>query len=231
MDVTTDFYDRSYAEHPEAHRRYPNEEFCRFMGRHFFGVPKGQRGAIKILEVGCGSGANLWLPAREGFDTYGLDFSAEGLRLAERLLAEHRTRATLAQGRMTYTPYPANHFDAVVDVFSASCMATVDFDAFLGEVARILKPGGRFFSYYPSANCDAFAQRGGAPMLDSDTLDGITRETAPYAGNPHPLRFTTPERYAAALQRHGMTSTIERVGRTYRERAEYWEFLVVDARK
>jgi hypothetical protein len=49
-----------------AQRRYPNEEFIRFLAGHFFDVPHDERQAIRILEVGSGSGANLWAIAREG---------------------------------------------------------------------------------------------------------------------------------------------------------------------
>ena len=49
-------------------RMYPNEEMCRFMGRRYFSTERSERANISILEVGCGSGANLWMLAREGFD-------------------------------------------------------------------------------------------------------------------------------------------------------------------
>ncbi len=44
------------------------------------------RKAIKILEVGCGPGANLWFMAREGFSVYGIDGSEHAIELARRRL-------------------------------------------------------------------------------------------------------------------------------------------------
>lgn len=38
-----------------AQRRWPNEEFCRFMGRNFFSKPESERKDIRILEAGCGT--------------------------------------------------------------------------------------------------------------------------------------------------------------------------------
>jgi len=64
-----------------AQRLYPNEELLRFMRRNFFGVPRAEHGKIKILKAACGSGANLWMIAREGFDTYGFDLSPPAITL------------------------------------------------------------------------------------------------------------------------------------------------------
>ena len=43
--------------------KYPGEDLIRFVARNFYNVEK--RSDIKILEVGCGPGANLWFIARE----------------------------------------------------------------------------------------------------------------------------------------------------------------------
>src|SRR6218665_938871 len=52
--------------------RYPPEDLVRFMGRRFRAADKG---AVKVLEVGCGPGANLWFMHREGFAVHGIDIS------------------------------------------------------------------------------------------------------------------------------------------------------------
>jgi len=71
------WYDDSYRSGGfSSQRRYPNEELLRFFGRHYFLLPPEQRRKIRILEVGCGSGANLWMIAREGFEAHGIDLSS-----------------------------------------------------------------------------------------------------------------------------------------------------------
>src|SRR4051812_28520612 len=82
-------YDRAYkAEGFAAQRLYPNEELLRFLGRNFFSkVPREARSSVPVLEVGCGSGANLWMIAREGFDAHGLELSGEALELCRTMLA------------------------------------------------------------------------------------------------------------------------------------------------
>src|ERR1700733_9194756 len=132
------FYERSYESSGfGAQRRYPNEELMRFMGRTLFPVPPGQRKDVRILEVGCGSGGNLWAIAREGFDAHGIDLSAEGINLCRRMVESWGCVATLRAGDMTDLPYESGFFDAVVDVFSSYCLPEKDFARYLDGVARV----------------------------------------------------------------------------------------------
>src|SRR5882724_11279793 len=121
--ICKNWYEQNYSAHGFiAQRRYPNEELLRFLGRHYFFEPRDRRSRIRILEMGCGSGPNLWMIAREGFDAHGIDQSIEGCRLCEKMLALWETTATVKAADMTVVPYPDRHFDAIVDVFSSYCL-------------------------------------------------------------------------------------------------------------
>lgn len=114
------FFEASYGSAGfGAQRRYPNEELVRFLARHFFPLPRAARADVRILEVGCGSGANLWMIAREGFAAHGLDLSAEGLALCRRMLEAWGVTAALEEGDMTALPYGTGSMHAVLDVFSS----------------------------------------------------------------------------------------------------------------
>ena len=202
----------------------------RFMGRYFFSVPKAKRSEIKILEVGCGSGANLWVIAHEGFDAYGIDISQEGLRLCTDVLSQWGTSAKLEAGSMIRLPYMRATFDAIVDVYASYCLNEEEFDGFTLEAARVLKPGGRHFIFTPSKKSDAFRDPGPSRRIDGSTVDGIKRATAPYYDNDFPFRFTTVDECAASFRKAGMTiASAELTGRTYREREEYFENIVLVA--
>lgn len=233
MNSVRSWYDSAYASLGfAAQRRYPNEELLRFMGRHFFGVDKSQRSSKTFLELGCGSGANLWMIAREGFDAYGLDLSSEALRLCEIMLESWGETASLQAGSILDLPYSADMFDAVVDVFSTYCVNEAEFARCLDEVARVTKSGGLYFSYSPSKNSEAFKAYHPAAKIDDSTLDGIARATSPYYGNSYPFRFISPEEYAHLLRSRGFTViSSERIGRTYRDGAEYFEFVSLTAQK
>lgn len=202
------------------------------MGRNFFSEPRSRRKETRILEVGCGSGANLWMVAWEGFDAYGADISPESLELAKTLLTSYGVTATLRVGDMASLPFEDAYFHCVFDVFSSYCLTLVGFQNYLKDVSRVLTNGGLYFSYTPSKRSDAFVNHSPAIMLDESTLDGIRRETSPYYGNFYPFRFTAAHEYEQALLCAGLEPTYgETVGRTYRNGEEYFEMLAVEAKK
>ena len=61
---------------------YPTEHVIRFIARNYYNVP--ERGKIKILDFGCGTGAHTWYLAREGFDAYAFDGSESAIRRAKK---------------------------------------------------------------------------------------------------------------------------------------------------
>ncbi len=227
------FYEQSYGDMGfSAQRRYPNEELCRFMGRNLFSIPLSDRSHVTVLEVGCGSGANLWMIAKEGFSAYGVDLSEESLRLCEQMMQKYGVDAQLSTQDMSQTSFSSSEFNFIVDVFSSYCLPKDLGTKFITEIARLLKPGGKFFSYFPSKRSDAFTRPGNSAMVDSDTLDSISREDAAFTGQKYPFRFMHPEEYRELLVSKGLEVTyLETVGRTYNNGREYYEFIVVEAQK
>jgi SAM-dependent methyltransferase len=231
--VTEAFHDDTYRRYGfAAQRRYPNEALVRFLARHFIPIPRAERAAVPILEVGCGSGANLWMIAREGFAAHGLDLSAEGLALCREMLAGWGVEAGPRHGDMASLPFADASMAAVVDAFSAYYLDEEGAARFLDEVARVLRPGGRFFTVTPSKLSEAFTDRAPATLLDASTLSGIERPTSPFGRNRCPFRFTTNSELEAALSARGLAvTTSERVGRSYRDGGELFWFAVVAAEK
>ena len=61
---------------------YPNEELIKFIAKHYYKV--SNRYKIKILELGCGPGANIWYLAREKFNVHGIDGSKTAINKCSR---------------------------------------------------------------------------------------------------------------------------------------------------
>lgn len=212
-----------------SQRRYPNEALLGFLASHYFPLPLEQRSKVKILELGCGSGANLWMLAREGFSTWGLDFAPTGLSYCQRVLELWGEEANLTLGDMTHLPYASESFDAIVDVVSMQHLDREQHERALAEVSRVLKPGGRFFSYHLGAGSSAFSAPS-AKKLDEVTLADIPAGY-PLAGNGQSC-FLSGEQYLELVSAAGLGSiSIERQWRTYTSLQSYVEYILLSAQK
>ena len=63
-------------------------------------------------------------------------------------------------------------------------------------------------------------------------LDGIRRATSPFYPQDYPFHFIDPDEFAKLLESRGFkVLRNERIGRTYRDGAEYFEFVSIHAEK
>ena len=124
--------------------KYPCEGLIRFVARKFYGSKN--RKVIKILEVGCGTGANLWFMAREGFTVDGLDGSQVALAKAKARFDREGLSVKLHHGDAMKLPFSDNVFDAVVDVECIYANSLLDSAQILTEAFRVLKPNGWLYS-------------------------------------------------------------------------------------
>lgn len=112
-----------------------------FIGLRRFLTPLIERAAagrpnLRLLDCGCGTGANLKLLARFG-EQFGFDLSAVGPRFARRY---GQTR--LAQASITHTPFPDAAFDIVTAIDVLYTLEEEDERLALNELYRVLRPGG-----------------------------------------------------------------------------------------
>ena len=124
--------------------KYPPEELIRFIARRYYHEP--DRKSLKILEVGCGSGANIWYLAREGFAVYGIDGSKTAIHQANLRLDTENLNAELTVGDIINLPYKKDFFDCIIDVECIYANTLADSKNIIEEIYRVLKPGGNFFS-------------------------------------------------------------------------------------
>lgn len=130
--------------------RYPGEDLIRFAARNFYAAP--DRSRVRFLEVGFGTGTNLWFLAREGFSVCGIEGSKTAVEIArQRLDSEcHGWNAApreseLMVGDMEALPWADASFNALVDSEAVYCN---DFDAsrrIYRELHRVARPGGKLF--------------------------------------------------------------------------------------
>jgi arsenite methyltransferase len=98
-----------------------------------------------VLDLGSGGGLDVLLSARRVGPTgtvYGLDMTDEMLALAQRNAETARvSNVHFLKGLIEDIPLPAESVDVVI----SNCVVNLSTDkrAVLGEIARVLKPGGR----------------------------------------------------------------------------------------
>jgi len=99
----------------------------------------------KLLNLGCAHGPDF-LPFTPGFDLYGVDFSAEMLRLAQKYSRKLDFAADLSLADVSYLPYADKTFDWAISVATYHHLKGEDKKrAALNELRRVLKPGGEAF--------------------------------------------------------------------------------------
>ncbi|WP_169713717.1 class I SAM-dependent methyltransferase [Paludifilum halophilum] len=98
----------------------------------------------EVLDLCCGTGRHSIPLQKMGFRVTGIDLSDVLLKRAEEMSRGMDIR--YLRGDMRSLPFDPNAFDAVVNLFTSFGYFAEDEDnrKVLSELARVLKPGGRF---------------------------------------------------------------------------------------
>lgn len=101
-----------------------------------------ERGARRVLDLGCGAGRHTVYLAREGFEVSALDIAENGLGHTREWLARENLSAELAQSDISHIPHPAGFFDAVISIYVIYHKTYAGMQQVVAEIHRVLKPGG-----------------------------------------------------------------------------------------
>jgi ubiquinone/menaquinone biosynthesis C-methylase UbiE len=141
MKTFDDTWEQVHKE--EEWGRYPSEDVIRFVARNYY---KTDRKLIKILDLGCGGGANTWFLAKEGFDVYAVDGSKTAINKTESLLKSMGLQANLSVCDVAHMPFSENFFDVVIDCACICSNTILGIEEIVGECYRVLKQDGKMFS-------------------------------------------------------------------------------------
>jgi SAM-dependent methyltransferase len=99
----------------------------------------------RVLDFGCGSGSYVYEYRDEGFDAYGFEVSPASVKFRK---PEDERFFCFSPPEGYRIPFDSGFFDFV---FSCEVFEHVpDYDAALGEIARVLKPGGVSIHTFPA---------------------------------------------------------------------------------
>lgn len=131
--------------HEQWESDYLNPDLERFYEEAFSRVVEllGARAGDTVLDAGCGYCFHASRFARRGLRVVGVDFSAAALTKARRYLDEQGLSGAveLREGDLLQLPFPDDSFSFV------NCWGVLmhipEVERALGELVRVLKPGGR----------------------------------------------------------------------------------------
>jgi ubiquinone/menaquinone biosynthesis C-methylase UbiE len=136
----------------------------------------GLKAGAKMIDLGCGSGIFTHLLSARGYDVAGLDISPKLLALARRKYPGLQ----FDEGDVEALPYEAGSVDGVL--LSGLVHHLPDPSLCAAEVARVLRPGGKFVAFDPNrANPFMYLYRDKSSPLYSPV--GVT-------ANERPVRAT-----------------------------------------
>ncbi|NHN49074.1 class I SAM-dependent methyltransferase [Halostella sp. JP-L12] len=185
----------AYEADPDSYvERYRRESVAAEYGDRFFDVLPGDR----ILDVGCGPGADAAEFAVRGYDVTGFDLTPSFLRAGR----ERVPNASFARGDMRRLPFGGASFDAVWSCASFLHVPRADAPDTLREFRRVLddhgvvflsvKRGdrsgfdadsGRYFERYRVEGLASLIDGAGFDLIDAQSGDGWVQVLARVA--PH----------------------------------------------
>ncbi|MDQ3706009.1 MAG: class I SAM-dependent methyltransferase [Chloroflexota bacterium] len=103
---------------------------------------------VKILDAGCGTGGNIAALEQAGFPhVLGFDYSSHGIHFCR-----ERGLDNVCQGSLMSVPFRDNSLEVVISCDVINDEGLPDEIQALGELYRVLAPGGRLFLNLPAYN-------------------------------------------------------------------------------
>src|SRR5215510_11869559 len=102
-----------------------------------------------VLDLGCGVGRHVVYLAERGFRMAGVDISPSGIRLAQEVCSVRRFNFEGHVSDMSTLPWKDETFDAVLSISAIHHHRRREIVRTLGEVRRVLKPGGLLLADFP----------------------------------------------------------------------------------
>jgi ubiquinone/menaquinone biosynthesis C-methylase UbiE len=106
------------------------------------------RGDECLLDAGCGTGLTALRIAAQypNCAVYGIDLSPKMIKVARKDAVKGGLDADFRVGSITNLPYPDDSFDVVVTNIMYHHLDLAEKRQAVAEIARVLKPGGRYVS-------------------------------------------------------------------------------------
>lgn len=135
-----------------------------------------------VLDLGCGLGRHSILFAKYGFKVTALDISSEAVDYLRKWQKEEDVDILCKTADMSNPlPFADDAFDCIFSMHAAGHTDTAGIKKLIGEIQRVLKPGGTVFMTVCSKEAWAFSYAD-FPRVDENT---VLKTEGPEKGVPH----------------------------------------------
>jgi len=176
-------------------RYWLNPVRCDYFARVLLRKKVAASGPCRLLDVGCGGGMLAEEFARSGIEVTGIDPAPETIAAARTHASGSGLRIRYEVGSGELLPFPEGFFD-----YAACCNVLEhvdDPDSVIGEIARVLRPGGLLF--FHTINRTLISRVAIIKVMQE------WRGTAFATPNLHVWeKFIKPAEMTAMLRRHGL---------------------------
>lgn len=171
----TDTWAKHYAT-PSGFRHWPCEELVRSVGGRTLG---------RVLEAGCGNGANLWFLAEHADEVLGIDGNPRAVIAAGEYMRRRGvdSKVSVMHADIRKMPVTAGRFDALVDCMVSQHVPWLEYPKLFAEYRRVLRKDGLLIRY----GLGKGTTMNGARSIEANTYDelpalfpGVGPVTLPY---------------------------------------------------
>jgi SAM-dependent methyltransferase len=134
--------------HEQGWGKYPNESVVRFLSRYKKSKGDKFKGANRLIDIGCGAGANGRMCIELGFNVTGIDGAKAAIENAKKW-APQATYKVMDFDDLGGT-FNDETFDIAIDDFAMILGTKDQFNNRLRQMSAILKRGGSFIAIIPS---------------------------------------------------------------------------------
>ena len=188
---------------------YPSECIVRFMAKNFrkqigFDHYKTIREASRVLDIGCGNGANVLYFKKMGYEAVGCDISKVAVDMGNSMLAENGFDECLIHGDMEDLNFDTNSFDIIVSHAALDHIMFRKYIAVIEKIKCVLVKEG--FLYISLRGMEGFEyEKKTATEIEQHTLiTGQNKELNSPFENPHekdiPQHFFTLDEIKESLR-------------------------------
>lgn len=202
--MNNSYWQNKYMDGQGAH----SDEYDGWLDGHREELKPGDR----VLDLGCGAGANMDALLSFGVKISGADYSSNAVAQLEERYAGKLESAECFDMRNAF-PYPDNSFDAVIADLSLHYFSWEDTLRIAAQIRRVLRPGGMLIARVHSMR-----------NLNGEESEQI--EPGYYMAYGFPRRYFTMEDITSLFENWNLLSIMETTANRYGRTKHVIEFTV-----